>query len=103
VRLPLDHARTLLALGAAQRRAKRRREARATLDEALAVFEEIGAAIWAERARAELKWISARASSSIARCTASRSGFAVSAASACRASSARLRSYARMAASASGE
>ena len=62
VNLPLDRGRTLLALGAAQRRKKRRREARATLEEALAVFEEIGAALWAERARAELKRISGRAS-----------------------------------------
>jgi DNA-binding CsgD family transcriptional regulator len=61
VELPLDRGRTLLALGAAQRRAKRRREARATLEEALAVFEEIGAALWAERARAELRRISGRA------------------------------------------
>ncbi len=43
---------------------KRRREARATLEEALAVFERIGAALWAERARAELKRISGRAASS---------------------------------------
>ena len=61
VELPLDRGRTLLALGAAQRRVKRRREARATLEEALAVFERIGAALWAERARAELKRISGRA------------------------------------------
>jgi len=61
VELPLDRGRTLLALGAAQRRLKRRREARATLDEALAVFERIGAALWAERARGELKRISGRA------------------------------------------
>ncbi|MGH3078745.1 MAG: ATP-binding protein [Gaiellaceae bacterium] len=61
VELPLDRARTLLALGAAQRRAKRRREARATLEEALAVFERAGAALWEERARAELKRISGRA------------------------------------------
>jgi DNA-binding CsgD family transcriptional regulator len=59
--LPLDHGRTLLALGATQRRMKRRREARATLEQALAVFERIGAALWAERARAELKRISGRA------------------------------------------
>jgi DNA-binding CsgD family transcriptional regulator len=59
--LPLDRARTLLALGATQRRAKRRREARATLEEALAVFEGIGAELWAERARDELKRISGRA------------------------------------------
>jgi DNA-binding CsgD family transcriptional regulator len=61
VELPLDKGRTLLALGAAQRRMKRRREARETLDEALAVFERIGAALWAERARAELRRISGRA------------------------------------------
>jgi DNA-binding CsgD family transcriptional regulator len=61
VELPLDRGRTLLALGAAQRRLKRRREARATLEEALAVFERIGAVLWAERARAELKRISGRA------------------------------------------
>jgi DNA-binding CsgD family transcriptional regulator len=63
VDLPLDRGRTLLALGAAQRRLKRRREARATLEEALALFERIGAAIWAERARSELKRISGRAAS----------------------------------------
>ncbi len=61
VDLPLDRARTLLALGGTQRRIKRRREARATLEEALAVFEGIGAALWAERARAELARISGRA------------------------------------------
>jgi DNA-binding CsgD family transcriptional regulator len=61
VELPLDRGRTLLALGAAQRRLKRRREARATLDEALAIFERIGAALWAEQTRAELKRISGRA------------------------------------------
>jgi DNA-binding CsgD family transcriptional regulator len=61
VEIPLDRGRTLLALGVAQRRAKRRREARATLEEALAVFEGIGAALWAERARGELKRISGRA------------------------------------------
>jgi DNA-binding CsgD family transcriptional regulator len=61
VELPLDRGRTLLALGAAQRRAKRRREARETLENALAVFERIGASLWAERARAELKRISGRA------------------------------------------
>jgi DNA-binding CsgD family transcriptional regulator len=61
VEIPLDRGRTLLALGAAQRRAKRRREARATLEQALETFEGIGASLWAERARAELKRISGRA------------------------------------------
>ena len=59
--IPLDRGRTLLALGAAQRRAKRRRDARATLEQALAIFEGIGAALWAERARGELRRISGRA------------------------------------------
>jgi DNA-binding CsgD family transcriptional regulator len=58
---PFERARSLLALGATQRRMKRRREARATLEEALAVFEGIGAEVWAQRARAELKRISGRA------------------------------------------
>ena len=61
VELPLDRGRTLLALGTAQRRAKRRRESRATLEQALAVFERIGAALWAGRARDELRRISGRA------------------------------------------
>jgi DNA-binding CsgD family transcriptional regulator len=63
VAIPLDRGRTLLALGSAQRRAKRRREARATLEEAVAVFDRIGAALWADRARAELKRVSGRAAS----------------------------------------
>ena len=58
---PFEHARSLLALGAAQRRAKRRRAARETLEEALLIFERIGAELWAERARAELRRISGRA------------------------------------------
>ena len=61
VSIPLDHARTLLALGAARRRAKRRREARATLEEALGMFERIGAGLWAERTGIELRRISGRA------------------------------------------
>jgi DNA-binding CsgD family transcriptional regulator len=59
--IPLDRGRTLLALGAAQRRANRRRDARATLTDAAGLFDGIGAALWAERARAELQRISGRA------------------------------------------
>ena len=40
---------------------KRRARRATTLEEALGVFERIGAALWAERARAELKRISGRA------------------------------------------
>jgi DNA-binding CsgD family transcriptional regulator len=60
---PFQHARTLLALGATQRRAKRRAAARATLEESLAMFEQLGAALWADKARAELARIGGRAPS----------------------------------------
>jgi DNA-binding CsgD family transcriptional regulator len=58
---PFQHARTLLALGIVQRRAKRRAAARATLEQALAAFEWLGAPLWAERARADLARIGGRA------------------------------------------
>ena len=61
VEIPLDHGRTLLALGAVQRRTKRRLEARATLEHALAIFAKSGAALWTERAQTELRRISGRA------------------------------------------
>ena len=60
---PFQHARTLLAFGATQRRAKQRRAARATLEQALAIFERLGAPLWAEQARAELQRIGGRAPS----------------------------------------
>jgi len=61
---PLERGRTLLCLGMVQRRAQQRRVARETLEQALAVFEELGARLWAERARAELRRISGRAPAS---------------------------------------
>ena len=60
---PFQHARTLLALGATQRRAKQRGAARATLEQALAVFARLPAPLWAEKARAELARIGGRAPS----------------------------------------
>jgi DNA-binding CsgD family transcriptional regulator len=60
---PFERARTLLAFGAAERRAKAKAAARDKLNEALAVFEELGAAIWAGKARAELASIGGRAPS----------------------------------------
>jgi DNA-binding NarL/FixJ family response regulator len=60
---PFERARTLLVKGAIERRADRRRAARATLEEALAELERLGAALWAGRARSELARISGRASS----------------------------------------
>ena len=59
--MPFERARTLLAFGAAQRRAKHKRDARATLGDALATFEQLGALIWAERTRAEMGRIGGRA------------------------------------------
>ncbi len=58
--LPFERARTLLALGALQRRAKRKTAARESLAAALEVFEELGALVWAGRARAELSRIGGR-------------------------------------------
>ena len=57
---PFDRARTLLALGTVQRRAKQRADARRTLETALALFEELGAALWTERARAEIARLGGR-------------------------------------------
>jgi DNA-binding CsgD family transcriptional regulator len=60
---PFEHARTLLSFGATQRRAKQRRAARATLEQALDVFEQLGAPLWAEKTRAKLARISGRSRS----------------------------------------
>lgn len=61
--VPFELGRTLLVKGTVERRAKRKREARQSLDRALEVFEELGAALWAERTRAELARIGGRAPS----------------------------------------
>ena len=60
---PFQHARTLLALGRTQRRAKQRAAARATLEDALTRFETLGARLWAEQTRAELARIGGRTAS----------------------------------------
>jgi DNA-binding CsgD family transcriptional regulator len=52
--------RALLALGQAQRRARRKREARRALDRAAAIFERIGAPLWLARVHAELARIGGR-------------------------------------------
>jgi DNA-binding NarL/FixJ family response regulator len=61
IQAPFECARTLLAFGTVQRRAKRRRAARESLQAAVAILEEIGAAPWAQKARAELARIGGRA------------------------------------------
>ena len=61
---PLERGRTLLCLGTVQRRAQQKKSAREALEQALAIFEELGARLWAEKARAELRRISGRAPAS---------------------------------------
>jgi DNA-binding CsgD family transcriptional regulator len=63
VAMPFEHARTLIALGSALRRARHRKAARDTLGRALAVFDELGAGLWAARAREELGRVGGRAPS----------------------------------------
>jgi DNA-binding CsgD family transcriptional regulator len=52
---PFEHARSELAYGEFLRRARRRVEARGHLRAALDRFETLGATLWAERARVELR------------------------------------------------
>jgi DNA-binding CsgD family transcriptional regulator/tetratricopeptide (TPR) repeat protein len=58
--MPFELARTLLIAGAVHRRAKRRTDARAALEEAAAAFAGMGAHIWAARARSELASVAGR-------------------------------------------
>ncbi len=53
LRLPFELGRCLLILGTAQRKARQRREAAASLDEAIATFGRLGAARWQELAEAQ--------------------------------------------------
>jgi DNA-binding NarL/FixJ family response regulator len=53
-------ARTLLEQGSLLRRAKQKNAAKDSLEQALAVYEEIGARLWAERARDELDRVGLR-------------------------------------------
>ncbi|HEY0390007.1 MAG TPA: AAA family ATPase [Gaiellales bacterium] len=57
---PFELARSLLALGTAQRRARRKRMAATTLREAIELFEQLPAPLWAMRARSELARIGGR-------------------------------------------
>jgi ATP/maltotriose-dependent transcriptional regulator MalT len=52
--MPFERARTQLVLGEVQRRLRRRDAAAATIGEALQRFDELGAGLWVQRARAEL-------------------------------------------------
>jgi DNA-binding CsgD family transcriptional regulator len=57
---PFEHARTLLAVGEIQRRAKRRGDARASLSAALDRFDALGAPMWADKAAAEIARLGGR-------------------------------------------
>jgi DNA-binding CsgD family transcriptional regulator len=60
VPVPFERGRTLLALGALQRRAKDRGAAQASLGAALAGFQQLGARLWADQARAQLAQLGGR-------------------------------------------
>jgi DNA-binding CsgD family transcriptional regulator len=60
---PFERGRTLLALGTVQRRSGEKRAARETLEQALGIFDHLGARLWAERTRGELHRIGGRTAS----------------------------------------
>jgi DNA-binding CsgD family transcriptional regulator len=64
VSYPFERARTLLSRGAVLRQAHQRAAARESLEAALAIFDELGGVLWAERARTELARISGRRAAS---------------------------------------
>jgi DNA-binding CsgD family transcriptional regulator len=53
--VPFERARTLLVLGRVHRRLKQKRLAHLVLSEALEVFDTLGASLWADRTREELR------------------------------------------------
>jgi DNA-binding CsgD family transcriptional regulator len=63
---PLELGRTLLVAGAVRRRMRKKRGARDVLERALTTFDDLGALLWADRARRELARIGGRAPTSTA-------------------------------------
>jgi ATP/maltotriose-dependent transcriptional regulator MalT len=57
---PLERARTMLSLGMLRRQALQKKAAREALKEAIRLCDQLGARLWAGRARAELARISGR-------------------------------------------
>ena len=57
---PFERGRGLLALGSVRRQAQQKGPARAALDEATSTFETLGARLWTDKARGELRRISGR-------------------------------------------
>jgi DNA-binding NarL/FixJ family response regulator len=60
VAYPFERGRALLALGSVRRQARQKGPARAALEQALVIFEELGARLWADKTRGELRRISGR-------------------------------------------
>ena len=58
--MPFELARTLVVLGTVRRRDKQKQPAREALEEAVQIFERLGARSWIEKARAELARIGGR-------------------------------------------
>lgn len=69
--MPFERARTLLLLGQLQRRRRQRRDAVASLTEALRIFDEVGITLWADRTREELGRITLPRSRELGELTAS--------------------------------
>ena len=57
---PFERGRTLLCLGTVRRQAQQKKAAREALEQALAIFEELGARLWAEKARPSCSGSAAR-------------------------------------------
>jgi DNA-binding CsgD family transcriptional regulator len=57
---PFERGRTLLLLGGVRRRDRKKRAAREALEDALGIFDRLGAALWADRARMELARVGGR-------------------------------------------
>jgi ATP/maltotriose-dependent transcriptional regulator MalT len=63
---PFDLGRTLVAYGQMLRRLKKWGRARESLDEALEIFDRLGAEVWADRVRGELARVGGRAPTPLA-------------------------------------
>jgi DNA-binding CsgD family transcriptional regulator len=59
--MPFELARTLLVKGMIERRSKRKSAARAAIGQALGIFEDLDAPLWADKAHRELSKIAVRA------------------------------------------
>lgn len=64
--MPFERGRTLLVLGLLLRRRNERRRGQESLQQALAIFEELGAPLWVARTRGELRPLGGRPTSRVA-------------------------------------